>query len=447
MKKVLIVGSGGREHALAWKMAQSPEVEKIFVAPGNGGTADELKIENVNIKATDIQALADFAETNTIDLTLIGPEAPLAAGIVDLFQEKQLRCLGPSQAAAMLETSKTFAKEFMQRHNIPTAAYATFTDAQQAKEYVFEQPKPLVIKADGLAAGKGVVIAHTDQEAYTIIDDMLCHRKFGQASCSIIIEEFLTGEEVSFIVMSDGKNNIPLATSQDYKRLLDDNEGPNTGGMGAYSPAPFVTPELHNQIMNRIIEPTIEGMLKEGRPYIGFLYAGLMITPDGVPKVLEFNCRLGDPETQPILMRLESDLFTLCNATLNKELDGMKLQWSKYYALGLVLVAGGYPGTYDKGDVIEGIETIEPEYRKIFHAGTNKNKDNKYLTNGGRVLCITSKAPSLPSANQLAYQCATTIHFKNMFYRTDIGNFEKNELASLNKKNNRHEQNASLPVE
>lgn len=421
MKKILIIGSGGREHALAWKCAQSPYVEKIYVAPGNGGTATELKTENIFIKSTDIHALAEFAQTHAIDLTLVGPETPLSAGIVDLFKEKNLLIFGPTQAAAMLESSKKFAKEFMQRNNIPTAPYATFIDAQQAKEYVFEQTKPLVIKADGLAAGKGVVIAHTDEQAYATIDDMLSHKRFGDAGGSIIIEKFLTGQEVSFIVMSDGTHSAPLATSQDHKAIFNGDKGPNTGGMGAYSPAPSVTTELHTRIMQEIITPTINGMAQEGNPYSGFLYAGLMITAEGDPKVLEFNCRLGDPEAQPLMMRLESDFIELCYAALNKKLDTFTPQWTNKHALGVVIAAGGYPGDYAKGDIIEGLEKISDKQCKVFHAGTKKIIDH-YLTNGGRILCVTTLGVTLEEAQKRTYEYITNIHFNNMYYRTDIGN-------------------------
>ncbi len=416
--RVLIIGSGGREHALAWKVAQSPKVTKVFVAPGNPGTAQEPKTENIALEATDIAGLVNFARGNKIDLTIVGPEAPLSLGIVDQFQAAGLRCFGPTQAAAQLEASKSYAKDFMARHHIPTAAYAVFSDLDQAVAYIHKTGAPLVIKADGLAAGKGVVIAEDKQTALAAVSEMLSGALLGEAGSRVVIEEFLTGEEASFIVMADGEHVLALATSQDHKRRDDGDQGPNTGGMGAYSPAPVVTPAVHARVLREVIEPTLRGMAAEGKPYTGFLYAGLMIAPDGAPKVLEFNCRLGDPEAQPILLRLRSDLVTLTEAALSKRLDQVHAEWDERIALGIVLAAQGYPGTYRKGDVIHGLDKASGG--KIFHAGTaHQGKD--IVTAGGRVLCACALGESYRATQSNAYQLARSIHWPGMFYRSDIG--------------------------
>lgn len=418
--KVLIIGNGGREHAIAWKVAQSPLVSEIFVAPGNGGTAHEPKTTNVNISATDIPALIDFAKQNNIGLTIVGPEAPLAAGIVDQFSANHLACFGPTQAATQLESSKTFCKDFLLRHHIPTASYASFEEPAAAIDYLKSQQFPIVIKADGLAAGKGVVIAEDFEQAQATVNDMLSGSRHGTAGERIIIEEFLQGEEVSFIAMVDGKHVLALATSQDHKALQNGDKGPNTGGMGAYSPAPIVTPELHHRIMQEVMQPTVLAMAKEDHPYRGFLYAGLMISDQGVPNVLEFNCRLGDPETQPLLMRLKSDLAELCIAALNAQLDQYNLDWDPRPALGVVLAAGGYPGDYQKGDIISGLPAQKLSEQKVFHAGTISD-DGTTKTAGGRVLCVTALGDNIQSAQASAYELVKTIHWNNMFYRTDIG--------------------------
>lgn len=418
--KVLIVGGGGREHALAWKVSQNPEVKHIYVAPGNAGTAREFKTENVEISATDVGGLKQFAEEQKIDLTIVGPEAALAAGIVNTFQEAGLRCFGPTKEMAQLESSKSFAKDFLRRHHIPTADYATFTDADAAHAYVDKHSLPLVIKADGLAAGKGVVIASTASEAHSAIDAMLTDLRFGKASQQIVIEEFLEGEEVSFIVMVDGKHVLPLATSQDHKRRDDNDEGPNTGGMGAYSPAPIVTDTLFKRIMETVIDPTVKGMQAEGHPYTGFLYAGLMITADGEPKVLEYNCRLGDPETQPLLFRLESDLVSLCSDAIDKKLDKAKAIWDKRPALGVVMAAEGYPDAPRIRDTIYGLDIPDTDDCKVFHAGTQL-AGNDVETHGGRVLCVTAKGDTLEDAQKRAYQRVSEIHWSGSFYRNDIG--------------------------
>ncbi|MBN1627263.1 MAG: phosphoribosylamine--glycine ligase [Deltaproteobacteria bacterium] len=418
--KILVIGGGGREHAIAWKAAASDMVEKVFVAPGNAGTEREPGVENISIGAADIEALAGFAKDQSIDLTIVGPEAPLVAGITDLFESAGLRCFGPSRAAAQLEGSKVFTKEFLKRHNIPTAGYEVFTEPEQAKAYLAGQDYPLVVKADGLAAGKGVIIAETYGQASSALDGMLSGRDFGPAGKRVVVEEFLRGEEASFIVMTDGRNILPLATSQDHKAINNGDTGLNTGGMGAYSPAPVVTPGVHYRIMREVIIPTVEGMASEGIPYMGFLYAGLMVSPEGVPKVLEFNCRFGDPETQPILMRLKSDLVEMCIAALEKRLDRVQAQWDKRAALGVVMAAGGYPESYRKGDVISGLPQGEEEGLKVFHAGTAV-RDGRVVTNGGRVLCATALGNTVSEAQEKAYALAGRISWDGVYYRTDIG--------------------------
>ncbi|WP_455280041.1 phosphoribosylamine--glycine ligase [Cupriavidus necator] len=415
--KVLVVGSGGREHALAWKLAQSPKVQVVYVAPGNGGTALDKRLQNVPL--TDPEVIAAFAEREGVAFTVVGPEAPLAAGIVDIFRAKGLRIFGPTQAAAQLESSKDFAKAFMQRHGIPTAAYQTFSDATQAHAYIDAQGAPIVIKADGLAAGKGVVVAMTLEEAHQAVDMMLADNKLGDAGARVVIEEFLEGEEASFIVLVDGKNVLALATSQDHKRLLDGDAGPNTGGMGAYSPAPVVTPALHARALREIILPTVRGMEKDGIPYTGFLYAGLMIDKDGNLKTLEFNCRMGDPETQPILARLKTDLVDVMEHAVNGKLDAVELDWDRRTALGVVMAAYGYPESPRKGDAITGIPA-ETDDSVTFHAGTTL-KDSTLLTTGGRVLCVVGLADTVKAAQRAAYAAVEQIQFDGMQYRTDIG--------------------------
>ncbi|MGX5175215.1 phosphoribosylamine--glycine ligase [Aliikangiella sp. IMCC44653] len=417
--KVLVVGGGGREHALAWQSAKADNVEKVFVAPGNAGTALESKLENIDIAAEDIQALLKFAQDNQVELTIVGPEAPLCLGIVDLFEQAGLQCFGPSKGAAQLEGSKAFTKDFLARHKIPTAAYGNFTEIKAAKDYVVKVGTPIVIKADGLAAGKGVIIAQTQAEAFAAIDDMLDGNKFGDAGHRVVVEEFLVGEEASFIVMVDGKNILPLATSQDHKARDNGDQGPNTGGMGAYSPAQIVTPEMHDKIMQQVIIPTVEGMAAEGNPYTGFLYAGIMISPSGEPKVLEYNCRFGDPETQPIMSRLKSDINQLCLTALAGKLDQAQVEWDPRFAVGVVLAAGGYPDSYPKGDVIEGLDSHIAD-SKVFHAGTQV-KDGAVVTAGGRVLCVVALGDSVTSAQKLAYQRVETIHWNKVYYRNDIG--------------------------
>jgi len=415
--KVLVVGSGGREHAIAWRLAHSPRVQKVFVAPGNGGTAREAGLENVAISG--IEALAEFARAENIHLTVVGPEAPLADGIVDLFRSKGLRIFGPTRACARLESSKQFAKEFMNRHRIPTAAFAAFDEARAAHDYVAAQGAPIVVKADGLAAGKGVVVATNADEAHRAIEQILVERTMGAAGNRVVIEEFLDGEEASFIVLADGEHVLPLATSQDHKRLKDGDEGPNTGGMGAYSPAPVVTPELHARVIREVIRPVLAGMAEEGHPYSGFLYAGLMIDRSGNPRVLEFNCRLGDPETQPILLRLKSDLFELIERAVDGRLDPATAEWDRRPALGVVLAAAGYPDAPKKGDIISGLPKATEEFR-VFHAGTAL-KDGSIVTNGGRVLCVTALGDSIRMAQRRAYEVVNGIHFDGMQYRRDIG--------------------------
>jgi len=416
---ILIIGSGGREHALAWKAAQSNEVETVFVAPGNAGTALEPGLQNVDIDVMDFTKLADFANHNKISLTIIGPEAPLVDGIVDFFKDKGLRCFGPSKGAAQLEGSKAFTKDFLARHNIPTANYQNFTEVEPALAYLKKMGAPIVIKADGLAAGKGVIVAETLSQAEDAVKDMLSGNAFGKAGCRVVIEEFLAGEEASFIVIADGKNCLPMATSQDHKRVGDGDTGPNTGGMGAYSPAPVVSKEIHQRIMTQVIEPTIKGMAEEGNDYTGFLYAGLMISPEGEVKVIEFNCRFGDPETQPIMMRLKSDLVALCDAALDHKLDQIDTEWDPRAAVGVVLAAGGYPAQYEKGLIISGLDQNQSTCSKIFHAGTAL-KNKIVCTTGGRVLCATALGDTVTQAQREAYSLAKQINWPNMFYRNDI---------------------------
>ncbi|WP_217518878.1 phosphoribosylamine--glycine ligase [Vibrio metschnikovii] len=418
--QVLVIGSGGREHALGWKVAQNPQVETVFIAPGNAGTALEPKLENVNIAVEDIAGLVAFAQQKQIALTIVGPEIPLVLGVVDAFRDAGLPIFGPTQAAAQLEGSKAFTKDFLARHNIPTAAYANFTEIEPALAYVREQGAPIVVKADGLAAGKGVIVAMTLQEAEEAIQDMLADNSFGEAGSRVVIEEFLDGEEASFIVMVDGENVLPMATSQDHKRVGDADTGPNTGGMGAYSPAPVVTQDVHDRVMREVIYPTVRGMAAEGNPYTGFLYAGLMIDAQGTPKVIEYNCRFGDPETQPIMMRLQSDLVELCLAALDGKLDQVESKWDPRASIGIVLAAGGYPADYRKGDVISGLPTEEVAGEKVFHAGTS-DQSGAVVTNGGRVLCATALGESVSQAQQRAYQLAQQIEWQGMFYRHDIG--------------------------
>lgn len=418
--KVLVIGSGGREHALAWKLAQSPKVTQVFVAPGNAGTALEPKVCNVNIDSLAIAELKQFAEEERIALTIVGPENPLSIGIVDLFSKADLPCFGPTRAAALLESSKAFSKDFMRQYKIPTARYQVFTEIPKALAYLATQSYPIVIKADGLAAGKGVVIAQDADEAEKTVREMLSEKVLGDASNQIVIEEFLQGEEASFIVMADGNHAIPLASSQDHKTRDEGDVGPNTGGMGAYSPAPIVTPELEAKILRTIIEPTLSGMRDRGTPYTGFLYAGLMITPSGDPKVLEFNCRLGDPEAQVILPRLRSDLVTACECALEQKLYQCTLDWDKRACLGVVLAAGGYPLSYRKFDMIEGLTSDTPKDTKIFHAGTLKQEQH-IVTNGGRVLCVTALGDNVLQARDRAYRHAETIDWPDRFYRKDIG--------------------------
>ncbi|MGM3183064.1 phosphoribosylamine--glycine ligase [Dickeya oryzae] len=417
---ILIIGNGGREHALAWKAAQSPLADKVYVAPGNAGTALEPALENVNIAATDIPALLDFARQNAIGLTIVGPEAPLVIGVVDAFRTAGLKIFGPTQAAAQLEGSKAFTKDFLARQHIPTAEYQNFTEIEPALEYIRRKGAPIVIKADGLAAGKGVIVAMTLEEAENAATDMLAGNAFGDAGHRIVVEEFLDGEEASFIVMVDGEHVLPMATSQDHKRVGDQDSGPNTGGMGAYSPAPVVTDDVHQRVMDQIIWPTVRGMAAEGNVYTGFLYAGLMISPDGQPKVIEFNCRFGDPETQPIMLRLKSDLVELCLAACDGKLDEKTSDWDARPSLGVVLAAGGYPGDYHTGDVISGLPTQEATGGKVFHAGTRLNGDD-VVTNGGRVLCVTALGHSVADAQQRAYELAKPIHWEGSFCRSDIG--------------------------
>lgn len=415
--KLLVIGNGGREHALAWKLANSPKVKTVFVAPGNAGTAAEHKVQNIPL--TNHADLIQFCCDNQITFTLVGPEAPLAAGIVDDFRAVGLPIFGPTQAAAQLESSKDFAKAFMAKHNIPTAQYQTFENAEQAHDYVNQKGAPIVIKADGLAAGKGVIVAMTLDEAHTAIDDMLFGNKMGNAGSRVVIEDFLTGEEASFIVMVDGDNVLPMATSQDHKRLRDGDQGPNTGGMGAYSPAPVVTPEVYERAMNEIILPTVRGMKSDGIEFTGFLYAGLMIDNTGAPFTIEFNCRFGDPETQPIMSRLDSDLVDLIQAALDKKLDKATAKWSDKVAVGVVLAAHNYPDTPRKGDVITGIDAAN-SIGHVFHAGTSTNEQGEIITNGGRVLCVVGLGDNVPWAKNTAYRAVDDIQFDGMQFRSDI---------------------------
>ena len=424
--KVLVIGGGGREHALAWKLSQSERIQKIFVAPGNGGTARDPNL--INVPITDVKALREWAQQEKIELTVVGPEAPLAAGVVDEFRANGLRIFGPTKAAAQLESSKAFSKDFMQRHGIPTAIYETFTEPAKAHAYIDKMGAPIVVKADGLAAGKGVVVAMTAEEAHEAIDFMLLDNQLGVAHNSgadgaavprVVIEEFLQGEEASFIVLCDGQNVLALATSQDHKRLLDHDEGPNTGGMGAYSPAPVVTAQVHARVMREVILPTIKGMEKDGIPYTGFLYAGLMIDAQGMPKTLEFNCRMGDPETQPIVMRLKTDLVEVMLAATSGKLDNLELEWDRRPALGVVMAAAAYPMNPRKGDVITGLPKDDPD-AMVFHAGTTL-VSGQTVTSGGRVLCVTVLADSVKQAQQKAYEVAKEIHFEGQQYRKDIG--------------------------
>jgi phosphoribosylamine--glycine ligase len=418
--KVMIVGGGGREHALAWKCARSPRVSQVYVAPGNAGTARDARIVNVEISAEDIDRLLAFARDEDIDLTIVGPEGPLVAGICDRFAEAGLKCFGPSAKAAQLEGSKAFSKDFLERHNIPTARYRHFTELDPALEYIREQGAPIVIKADGLAAGKGVVIARSVDEAEDCARDMLAGQVFGDAGNRIVVEEFLEGEEASFIVMVDGTHIKPLATSQDHKARDDGDKGPNTGGMGAYSPAPVVTPEIERRIMREVIEPTVAGLADEGIRYVGFLYAGLMIGPDGTPRVLEFNCRFGDPETQPIMMRMRGDLPEMCLLALEGRLDEADVHWDPRAALGVVIAAGGYPEAYEKGNPISGLSSTDESVAKVFHAGTAE-ENGRVVTNGGRVLCVVGMGDSVTAAREIAYKIARRIEWEGAFFRSDIG--------------------------
>lgn len=418
--KVLIVGGGGREHALAWKSAQSEQVEKVYVAPGNAGTAREAKIENIAIAADDIATLKSFALEHQVDLTIVGPEVPLVLGIVDEFQAADLKIFGPSQGAAQLEGSKAFTKDFLARHKIPTAAYGTYTDADEAIAYIKQQGVPIVVKADGLAAGKGVILAETEQQAIAAVKDMLSGNAFGDAGARVVIEEFLQGEEASFICMVDGKHILPMATSQDHKARDDGDKGPNTGGMGAYSPAPVVTDDIHQRVIAEVIRPTVDGMAAEGNQYTGFLYAGLMIDTKGNAKVLEYNVRFGDPETQPIMLRMKSDLPQLCLAATEGKLDQCTTEWDSRCSLGVVLAAGGYPDSYRKGDVISGLDNLDNSSRKVFHAGTTE-QDGQVVTGGGRVLCACALGETVAEAQQAAYELVKQISWNDVYYRSDIG--------------------------
>jgi len=418
--KVLVLGGGGREHALAWKVAQSPQVEKVFVAPGNAGTQLESGVENLTIDVMDFPALLEFAEREGIELTIVGPEAPLVAGVVDFFSERGLACFGPSAKAAQLEGSKAFSKDFLKKHGIPTAAYQTFEEVDAAIDYIRQRGTPIVIKADGLAAGKGVIIAQNEAEAVATIENMLSGNRFGAAGHRVVIEDFLQGEEASFIAMVDGEHILPMATSQDHKARDNGDLGPNTGGMGAYSPAPVVNEEIYNRIMEQVIEPTVKGMAKDGNPYTGFLYAGLMISPSGDVNVVEFNCRFGDPEAQPVMIRLKSDLASLCLAALDRRLDSISAEWDERASLGVVLAAGGYPESYNTGDPISGLDQPCGDHQKVFHAGT-RLVDDQVVTNGGRVLCATALGNSVTEAQQAAYQLVNNISWDNVYFRSDIG--------------------------
>lgn len=417
--QVLVIGSGGREHALAWQLAQADKVERVYVAPGNAGTATEPKLENIAISADDYDDLLVFVQENEIDLTVVGPEAPLVDGLVNVFEEHGLACFGPTSGAAQLEGSKAFTKDFLARNNIPTAAYGNFTEIEPAKSYVRDQSLPIVIKADGLAAGKGVIIAETLEQADEAIEDMLEANRFGDAGHRIVVEEFLSGEEASFIVMVDGENILPLATSQDHKARDNGDKGPNTGGMGAYSPAPVVTDTVFEKAMSQVIEPTVRAMASEGNPYTGFLYAGLMVDADENIKVLEYNCRFGDPETQPIMMRLKTPLVDMCFAALQGRLDSIQIDWDPRSAVGVVMAAGGYPDAYAKGDVIQ-LPAQLPADCKVFHAGTEFDENDQIVTAGGRVLCVTALGDSVTQAQAIAYKAVATIRWNNAYYRTDI---------------------------
>jgi phosphoribosylamine--glycine ligase len=418
--RILIVGSGGREHALAWKVAQSPRVQRVFVAPGNAGTACEPKVRNVPLNVGELARLADFARSQFVDLTIVGPELPLVAGLADLFRAQGLRCFGPSRAAARLEGSKVFAKDFMVRHGIPTASSRTFTDLSQALAYVQSHPTPLVVKADGLAGGKGVVVAQNREQAETAVRDMLAGEVFGEAGQRILVEEYLVGEEASFIAMVDGRNVLPFAGSQDHKTRDDGDRGPNTGGMGAYSPAPVLTEPVQERVLRTIVEPVVCGMVAEGHAYSGFLYAGLMIDPEGLPRVLEFNCRLGDPEAQPLLMRLRSDLVDLCQAGCSGSLSDVQARWDPRTAVGVVMAAAGYPETYRKGDIVHGLPEHEVPDAKVFHAGTAEEQGN-IVTDGGRVLCAVALGTDAAEAQARAYRLVRQIHWDGVYYRSDIG--------------------------
>ncbi|MFK8049043.1 MAG: phosphoribosylamine--glycine ligase [Halioglobus sp.] len=417
---ILIIGSGGREHALAWKAAQSVSAETVFVAPGNAGTALETGVENIAIDITDFVALADFTQGNDVGLTIVGPEAPLVEGIVDYFESRELPCFGPRKGAAQLEGSKAFTKDFLARNKIPTGSYGNFTELEPALAYLREHGAPIVVKADGLAAGKGVIVAMSLEEAETAVTDMLSGNRFGEAGCRVVIEEFLEGEEASFIVMVDGENVLTMATSQDHKRIGEGDTGPNTGGMGAYSPAPVVDQHVHQRIMDEVITPTVQAMAAEGNAYTGFLYAGLMISPAGEPKVIEYNCRFGDPETQPIMVRLQSDLVELCLTALDGKLDQTEANWDERCAIGVVLAAGGYPASYDKGAVINGLGAQQDENIKVFHAGTS-SKGEEIVTSGGRVLCVTALADTIAEAQKDCYRAADKISWEGVTLRRDIG--------------------------
>jgi phosphoribosylamine--glycine ligase len=418
--KILVIGSGGREHALAWKLAQSPRVTEVIVAPGNAGTATETKCRNVAIKVTDLDALLKLAQDETVALTVVGPEVPLVLGVVDRFRAAGLRIFGPTAAAAQLEGSKAFAKDFLARHNIPTAYYAVHTDVDAALAYIREKGAPIVVKADGLAAGKGVVVAMTLDEAEAAVHDMLSGNAFGDAGARVVIEEFLDGEEASFISMVDGTHALPMATSQDHKRVGDGDTGPNTGGMGAYSPAPVVTPEVHARVMREVVEPTVQGMIADGMPFTGFLYAGLMIDQNGAPKVIEFNVRFGDPETQPVMLRLQSDLVDLVEAAIDGKLRTTKAQWSSQPSLGVVMAASPYPEAPITGDLITGFEAV-PANAKVFHAGTTLDAQGNVVSAGGRVLCVAALGESVSDAQRNAYAGVARIHWANEFHRNDIG--------------------------
>lgn len=420
MMNVMIIGGGGREHALAWKIKQSNQVDRVYVVPGNAGTGMEPGVENIDLDIGDFEVLCDFARNNEVGFTIVGPEAPLVAGIVDYFQAMGQPCFGPTKRAAQLEGSKTFTKDFLKRHNIPTAAYASFSNVESAVQYVREQALPLVIKADGLAAGKGVIIAGTLEEAESAVTDMLAGNRFGEAGHRVVIEEFMRGEEASFIVICDGKHALPLATSQDHKARDDGDKGPNTGGMGAYSPAPVVTGSVHERIMQEIILPTVKGMSSEGIPYTGFLYAGLMIAADGSPRVVEFNCRFGDPECQPVMLRLQNDLLDLCRAAVDGGLETRSAQFDPRAAVGVVMAAGGYPDDYEKGAVIDGLDTVENgEDCKVFHAGTRRLGEDT-VTDGGRVLCVTALGKNVTQAQARAYEVVRQIHWEKAYFRKDI---------------------------